>query len=135
MAMRSAQQPRRAWALAQYVTATFQGHPLGGGLQRVDLRQNTHRGGHSRRGPPGFDAPITFLGTMARGAGILKPSGDWLVKQADGSELVANQSDPSPPWRFCGKTHKDPSTLRSCLDVLRGVPADGTAPPQLLHCR
>ena len=124
-----------AWARAQNVTATFK-DTLSAAGYNVSIFGKTHTGADIlAEGPPGFDAPIKFLGTMARGAGILKPSGDWLVKQADGSELVANQTDPLCPWRYVGKTHKDPNTLRSCLDVLRGVPADGTAPPQLLHCR
>lgn len=51
--------------------------------------------------PKGFENPQ--LGIWTRGARVLKP----LMDDVDAGATV-NVTDPLPPWRFNGKTHKVP---------------------------
>eukprot|EP00947_MAST-08B_sp_MAST-8B-sp1_P002476 g2476.t1 len=122
-----------SWARAQNVTGTWKDVLEDGGGYNVSIFGKTHIGADIHDvGPDGFDAADRFLTTLARAAGILKPAGDWLVKSTDAAgketEVVANQSDPLPPWRYNGKTHEDPRTLATCLELLRTLPPS-PAPP------
>lgn len=100
----------KKWAVEQNVTATFK-DTLSDAGYNVSIFGKTHIGADIvAEGPPGFDPPADFAGTLVRAANILKPAGDWRVGPLPGGRRpVANESDPQCPWRYNGKTHKDPN--------------------------
>lgn len=118
------------------MTGTFNDTLANAGYN-VSIFGKTHIGADVlAEGPPGFDPVDHFYGTLLRGAHILKPAGGWLTS---GGKVV-NESDPLPPWRYNGKTNKDPNTLRACINTLKTLPnreagrVGSSSVPQLLHC-
>ena len=115
------------WMKLQNTSTTFKEHLERHGVN-VTIFGKTHIGGDIvAEGPKGFDDAKSQLSTLVRGARVEKPTGDWLV----GGTNVANVSDPLPPWRYNGKTNKDPNTYKACIEALNQISQDQ---PQLLHC-
>lgn len=112
------------WRDAQNVTMLWPDAMRAGGYN-VSIYGKVHVGAGIGR-PRGFANPN--IGTWSRAAGISRPT-----MSLNESGAVINVSDPLPPWRYNGKTQKDPDTLSSCLKTLSTLDpsrANGT----LLHC-